>query len=188
MVYSSLQQWYAPAVTLHVRTANKPKMLSETARGVFARINANLPFLDPRTMTEHLGASTFRQSFGASMLSAFGALALLIAAVGLYGVLSYVVTQRTREIAIRIAIGATPRQVMSLILKQGLILTLIGLVVGSGLAMVAGRLLQSQLLGLAQAMTFIGVALLLMGMALGACFAPARRATKVDTMVALRYE
>lgn len=190
VVYSSLQQWYAPAVTLHVRTANKPKMLTETARGVFARINANLPFLDPRTMTEHLGASTFGQSFGASMLSAFGALALLIAAVGLYGVLSYVVTQRTHEIAIRIAIGATPRQVMSLILKQGLILTLIGLVVGSGLAMVAGRLLQSQLLGVSASdpLTFIGVALLLVGMALGACFAPARRATKVDPMVALRYE
>ena len=178
------------AITLHVRTATKPKMLTETARNVFAAINANLPFLDPRTMTEHLGASTFRQSFGASMLSVFGALALLIAAVGLYGVLSYVVTQRTREIAIRIAIGATPKQVMSLILKQGLNLTLVGLVVGSGLALVAGRLLQSQLLGVSpnDPLTFIGVALLLVGMALLACFIPARRATKVDPLVALRYE
>jgi putative ABC transport system permease protein len=141
-------------------------------------------------MTEHLGASTFKQLFGASMLSVFGALALLIAAVGLYGVLSYVVTQRTREIAIRIALGATPKQVMSLILKQGLILTLVGLVVGSGLALTAGRLLQSQLLGVSanDPLTFIGVALLLVGMALLACFIPARRATKVDPLVALRYE
>ena len=115
---------------------------------------------------------------------------MLIAAVGLYGVLSYVVTQRTREIAIRIAIGAAPRQVMNLILRQGLILTLVGLVIGTGLALLTGRLLHSQLLGVSAGdpLTFIGVGLLLVVMALGACFIPARRATKVDPLIALRSE
>jgi len=190
VVYSSLQQWYLPGVTLHIRTANKPKLIAEDVRGLFAAINANLPFLDPRTMTEHISASTFTQSFGGSMSSAFGALALLIAAAGLYGVLSYVVTLRTREIAIRIVIGATPTEVMVLILKQGLTLTLIGLATGAVLALAGGRLLQSQLVGIAATdpLTLFGVAVLLVGVALGACFVPARRATRVDPMVALRYE
>jgi macrolide transport system ATP-binding/permease protein len=190
VVYSSLQQWYTPAVTLHIRTVDKPKLIAEDVRGALASINANLPFLDPRSMTEHISASTFAQTFGGSMLSAFGALALLIAAAGLYGVLSYVVTLRTREIAIRIIIGATPTEVMALILKQGLTLTLVGLATGSVLALASGRLLQSQLVGIdtSDPLTFLGVAILLVAVALGACYVPARRATKVDPIASLRYE
>jgi predicted permease len=190
LIYSSLQQWYVPAITLHIRTVNNPKMLTETARSVFAGINANLPILDPRTMTEHMGAATFRQSFGAVTLSTFGVLALLITAVGLYGVLSYFVTQRRKEIAIRMAIGATPTQVMNLVLKQGLLLTLIGIIVGSGFAWIVGRLMQSQVLEVSKSdpLTFIGGVLLLIAMATAASFVPARRATKVDPLVALKYE
>jgi predicted permease len=190
VIYWPLQQSYMSGITLHVRTTDPPKMLLETARGVFADINANLPFLEPRTMTEHMSAATFRQSFGAMMLGAFGVLALLIAAVGLYGVLSFAVAQRTKEIAIRMAMGATPRQVMSLVLRQGLFLTLIGIALGSGLALIAGRLLQAQLLGVraSDSLTFVGVTLLLVSMALAASLLPARRATKVDPLVTLRYE
>ena len=190
LIYSSLQQWYVPAITLHIRTVNNPKLLTETVRGVFAGTNANLPVLDPRTMTEHMGAATFRQSFGATTLSTFGILALLITAVGLYGVLSYFVTQRRREIAIRMAIGATSAQVMKLVLKQGLFLTLIGILIGSGFAWIVGRLMQSQILGVSKSdpLTFIGGVLLLIGMALAASFVPARHATKVDPLVALRYD
>jgi putative ABC transport system permease protein len=190
IVYSSLQQWYVPGLTLHVRSSNNPNSLAEPVRNIFAGINANLPFLDPRTMTQHMSASMFRQFFGASMLTLFAALALLIAAVGLYGVLSYVVTQRTGEIAIRIALGATQKDVLALILKEGMRLTLLGLVAGFALSVIAGRLLQSQLLGISarDPVSFLGVVVLLLGTAMGACLVPARRATKVDPMVALRYE
>jgi predicted permease len=190
LVYYSLRQWYAASFTLHVRTTGSPRALVETLRGTFAATNADLPFLDPRTMTEHMAAATFRQFFGASMLSGFGALALLLVGIGLYGVISYAVTQRTRELAIRMALGAESQDVMRLVLKQGLRLTLVGLVIGSGLAFIAGRLLQSQFLGASanDPLPFVGVIVLLVAVALVACFIPARRATKVDPLVALRYE
>ena len=190
LVYSSIQQWYAPTITLLVRTANKPVTLTEVMRGEFAAVNADLPFLDPRTMTEHIAASTFTQLVGASMLSSFAVLALVIAAVGLYGVLSYVVNQRTREIAIRLAVGAAPRDVIRLIVRQGLTLTLIGVSLGGGLGLAAGRILQSQLAGMSSSdpLTFVGAGMLFTGVALGACFVPARRAARVDPMVALRYQ
>jgi ABC-type antimicrobial peptide transport system permease subunit len=173
-----------------VRTAVPPRTLAEAVRGTFAATDANLPFLDPRTMTEHMGAATFRQLFGASMLSGFGALALLLVAVGLYGVMAYSVAQRTRELAIRMALGAGSKNVLLLVLKQGLLLIGIGLVVGTGLALAAGRLLQGQILGASATdpLTFVGIPLLLFVVALAACLVPARRATRVDPMIALRYE
>jgi predicted permease len=190
LAYYPLRQWYAPAFTLHVRTTGQPRALVETLRGSFAATNASLPFLDPRTMREHMGAATFRQFFGASMLSIFGSLALLLVALGLYGVLSYAVTQRTRELAIRIALGASSRDVLLLVVRQGLTMAAVGLAVGTGLALVVGRLLQNQLLGASDAdpLTFLVIPAMLIVVSLLACLMPARRATKVDPMVALRYE
>jgi ABC-type antimicrobial peptide transport system permease subunit len=141
-------------------------------------------------MSEHISASTFVQVVGASMLTGFGILALMLAAVGLYGVLSYVVTLRTRELALRAALGATPRDVMRLVIKQGMTFVVIGLAIGSAISFAAGRLLQSQLLGVepTDPLTFVTVILLLSGVALVACLLPARRAMKVDPLIALRYE
>jgi ABC-type antimicrobial peptide transport system permease subunit len=158
--------------------------------GVGAVVNADLPFLDPRTLAEHISASSFLQFIGASMLSAFGLLALLMSAVGLDGVLAYVVSQRRREIAIRMALGAQASEALRLILGQGLRLIVIGLVIGMVAALAAGRLLSNQLPGVSpnDPLTFAGVALLLSLIALVACWIPARRATKVDPMIALRCE
>ena len=124
------------------------------------------------------------------MLSGFGILALLLAAVGLYGVLSYVVSLRKRELAIRAALGASPKHVVRLVIKQGMTLVVIGLALGSAISFFLARLLESQLLGVdsADPLTFIGVIMLLIAVALIASFIPARRAMKVDPLIALRYE
>ncbi|HEU4933871.1 MAG TPA: ABC transporter permease [Pyrinomonadaceae bacterium] len=190
VVYSSLKQRYAPVITLHVRTKTNPKLSTETIRRELTAINGQLPFLDPRTMSEHISAATFVQVVGASMLSGFGILALLLASVGLYGVLSYVVSLRRRELAIRAALGAAPKDVMNLVIKQGMTLVVIGLVIGAAISFAVARLLQSQLLGVepTDLMTFITVILLLSAVALIASFIPARRAMKVDPLLALRYE
>ena len=190
VVYSSLKQWYAPVITLHVRTTSNPKLLTETIRRELTATNGQLPFLDPRTMSEHISASTFAQSVGASMLSGFGILALLLAAVGLYGVLSYVVSLRRRELAIRAALGAAPRDVLNLVIKQGMMLVVIGLAIGAAISFAVARLLQNQLLGVepTDPMTFVTVIILLSAVALVASFIPARRAMKIDPLVALRYE
>jgi predicted permease len=190
VVYSALPQRFEPITTLHVRTVNEPKRLTETLRREFAATSADLPFLEPRTLAEHVSASSFIQFIGATMLSVFGVLALLMSAVGLYGVLSYVVGQRRRELAIRMALGAQAGEVLRLILGQGL--RLIGIGIGTGLlaALAAGRLLRNQLPGVHpnDPLTFALIAALLIGVALLACWIPARRATKVDPMIALRCE
>ena len=123
-------------------------------------------------------------------LGIFGLLALVLAVTGVYGVVSYTVSQRTQEIGIRIALGAKPSDVFRLVVRQGMVLVIVGIVLGLSASLVVTRLVSSFLYGMSATdlTTFIGVSLLLMIAALAACLLPARRATKVDPMIALRYE
>ena len=189
LVYIAFSQRYTSNLFLQVRT-NQPKMLTESVRREFTAINADLPFLDPRTLAESQTAASFVQFIGATMLSAFGLLSLSLASVGLYGMLAFVVSQRQRELAIRVALGAQTRDIRHLIFKQGFMLLALGLVVGGGLSLVVARLLQSQLQGVSPndpVSLIMGVAVLTF-VAFLACYGPARRAAKADPITVLRTE
>jgi putative ABC transport system permease protein len=153
-------------------------------------IDKDQPVFDVYTMREVRSISLALYSFSSVMLSIFAAIALLLAAIGIYGVMSYAVTQRTQEIGIRMALGARVIDVLKLVVRNGMSLALIGVAVGLAGAYGLTRLLASLLVGVTptDAITFSTVTLALLLIALLACYIPARRATKVDPMVALRYE
>jgi predicted permease len=190
LVYRPYAQHYEPYLTLHLRVAGDPRRLERALRGVFERTDPSLPVLDVRTMAAQMGLATLFQRVGAWMLTAFGALAMGLAAVGVYGVLSHAVAQRTREIGIRVAVGASRRDVLALVVGHAMRPTLVGLAVGAVLAAGAGRLLRSQIFGVSplDTVTFGGVIALLAFVALLAAWLPARRAARVDPVVALQAE
>ena len=173
-----------------VRTAGDPAALTGAVHQAFRDVKADLPFLDVRTMAEHMEAARFVQSIGAKMLGVFGAMALLLSAIGIFGVLSYHVGQRTREIGVRVALGAGRREVVGMVVGRAFRLVGFGLAIGLVLALGAGQLLRSQLIGVGprDPLTYLGIALLLAVVAFGAAWLPARRAARIDPMVALRYE
>jgi putative ABC transport system permease protein len=154
------------------------------------RVDGQIPIPDARTMVEVMGASVEARRFNMLLLGVFAAVAMLLAAVGIYGVMSYAVTQRTREIGLRIALGARPRDVIGMVVGRGMLLTSIGAAAGVALSLALTRLMSGMLFGVGakDPLTFACVSLLLAGVALMACYVPARRATKVDPMVALRCE
>jgi len=188
--YRSIQQAYNSSFTLHVRADGDPRALQQVLRRTFEELDPNLAFNNVRTMAEHMGAATFVQRIGAWLLSLFGALALVLAAVGLYGVLSYSVAQRTREIGVRVALGASRRNVLGLVVGRAMRLTAIGLGVGLLFAAGVGQLLRSQIFGVSplDPVTFVVVILLLTAVAFLAAWLPARRAARVDPIVALQSE
>jgi predicted permease len=190
MVYMPYAQNAWNEFTFHVRAAGDPTALSAALRAAAQSVNADLPLLDVRTMAEHMQASLFVQRLGATMLAAFGLMALALSAIGIYGVMSYSVSQRTREIGVRVALGAARRDVVALVVGRAMRLASVGLVIGLAAALGAGQLLRSQLVGVGprDPLTFTAIVLLLAAVALGASWIPARRAAKVDPMVALRYE
>jgi len=190
LAYVPIRQSYASAFMLHVRAAADFRTLEVALRRAFERVDPNLPFVDVRTMAKQADASLMLQNIGAGALSAFGALALVIAAIGLYGVLSYMVSQRTREIGVRVAIGASRRDVIALVVGGAARLTAVGLACGLLLAIGAGQLLRSQLLDISplDPLTFAGVIALLAAVALLAAWLPARRAARVDPIIALQAE
>ncbi|MGH9940567.1 MAG: ABC transporter permease [Blastocatellia bacterium] len=175
---------------LHVRTAGDPRAALEATRSVVRQLDDNMPITGARLMTESMGFSLLPARLAGSVLGVAGLLALVLAATGIFGVISYAVSRRTREIGIRMALGARPRDVLKLVIRQGMVLTLIGVVIGLAGALGLMRLLSGLLYGVSAAdpLTFVSIASLLTFVALLACWIPARRATKVDPMIALRRE
>jgi putative ABC transport system permease protein len=153
-------------------------------------MDANLPLYDVRTLAEYRRMKLSDRMNGASILGGFGTLALLLASIGVYGVMAFSVIQRTKEIGIRIALGARRRDVVSLFVGRGMRLIMVGVVIGMALSLALSKLLQGMLFGLTptDGATFFSVAALLTGVALLASWLPARRAARVDPMQALRYE
>jgi predicted permease len=181
---------YSSELTFYVRTAILPEPLLDTFRLQVVAHNPALTVFDVETMDQHLADSLLLVRMGAILLSVFGGLALALASLGLYGQMGYLVRQRTREMGIRIALGASPSNVLNLILRQGMSLTLRGAAIGSLFGFSISILIASQLYGVAPTdiATLIAVASTQFGVALFACWFPARRAMRVDPMVALRYE
>ena len=153
-------------------------------------MDPEVPASNVKTMAEFLAASVASRRFNLLLLTTFAGAALVLAAAGLYGVVSYTITQRTREIGIRMALGGNPRDMLRLVIGQGMRLALIGVGLGLAAALALTRLMSSLLFGVnaTDPLTFAVIAVLLTAVALVACWIPARRATKVDPLVALRYE
>ena len=190
LVYLPLTQDYAPAATLQVQTSGKPETVIAGVRGQIQSLEPNLAITNVQTIGEIIDQGLWAPEMGAALLALFGALALVLAAVGVYGVLAYSVTQQTREIGIRMAMGAERSDVLGLVVGQGLKLTAAGLVAGILVALALTRQLSSLLFGVSayDPLTYASVILVLVFVALLACYIPARRATRVDPLVALRYE
>ena len=176
--------------TVVVRTTNNPIAALATIRDEVLKLDPTMPFVEVKTLTEHMSLSLFPLRIGATVVGGFGLLALLLAAIGIYGVMAFAVSQRTREIGIRMALGAQGADVLLLILKQGLTLMVIGLGLGLAGALLLTRLMSSVLYGVSatDVVTFVSVTALLGLVVLLACYLPAHRATKVDPLVALRNE
>ena len=177
-------------LSLVMRTAGDPSLQTAALRSALAEIDPNQPLVKVRTMEENMATTVAQPRFRTWLIGILAMLALVLAAVGVYGVMSYTVTQRTSEIGVRVALGAQPQDVFRIIVGQGLRLALFGVAVGLVAALVLTRLLQSFLFGISayDPFTFIAVSALLTLVAVAASYFPARRATRVDPMIALRYE
>jgi predicted permease len=189
-VYLPLYQMYTPSMIINARVIGDPLTFAKTIENTVHELNSDLAVFDVTTLELRNQFASFGQRVAGAFVGAFGLLALVLAAVGIYGVTAYSTRQRTHEIGIRIALGAAKHDVLRLVLGHGLRLTLGGVGLGLTLAFVLTRFLGSLLLGVTStdALTFSSVAMLLCAVALLACFLPARRAMRVDPIVALRYE
>jgi putative ABC transport system permease protein len=189
-IYTPLAQEPQPGMTLMVRTTGDPGALVGTVRNEMLALNKDVPLFAVQTMTEQIADQLAADRVVAVLLSVFGASALLLATIGIYGVVAFAVAQRTHEIGIRIALGADRPDILRLIVGQGMVLIVIGAGIGLALALTATQLLKSLLFGVTATdpLTFVSVVSVLVGVALLACYMPARRAMKVDSLVALRYE
>src|SRR5215213_1271746 len=189
-LYHPIFQNPAYAMAIYLRTNVDPSTVTQSLREQVRALDRDLPVFGERTMAQVAAESVSRRKFAMQLVGLFGILALLLAGVGIYGVIAYSVTQRTREIGIRVALGASRSAILRWVLKQGMILTMAGVVVGLVGALALTRLLRSLLFGVGPTdlVTYGALAILLTIVALIACYVPARRATKVDPLVALRYE
>jgi putative ABC transport system permease protein len=188
--YVPLAQNYTSARTLVVRSSVPPERLLAPVQAEIHKLAPDLPVADAKTMKQALGDELQEFRLGAGVAAAMGAIGLILAVIGLYGIVSFSAVQRTREIGIRMALGGTARDVLGLILRQGIRMVILGLAVGVLAALGITRVMTGILIGVSpnDPVTFVAVALLLAAIALAACWIPARRATRVDPGVALRYE
>jgi putative ABC transport system permease protein len=173
-----------------LRTTLDPKSETSALRGALNEINKNQPLVNVRTMEDSMATSVAQPRFRTWLLGLFAVLALLLSTIGIYGVMSYSVTQRVHEMGIRIALGAQPRQVFQLVTGQGLRLALLGVGIGCVASIALTRVLRSFLYDVSalDPITYLSVAAVLVSVGLLASYLPARRATKVDPLIALRYE
>jgi predicted permease len=190
LVYLPELQTYDGRATLVVRVASNPSSFIPAIRGEVAALDKTLPVFAVKTMSEQIAATLWQQRMLVGLIGLFGALALVMAAIGLYGIMAHWVALRTREIGIRMALGARPSDVKQMVVRQGGWLAVQGIALGLVSAFALTRLMSSLLYGISATdpLTFVAASVLLAGVALGASFAPARRATKVDPMIALRCE
>jgi len=189
-IYVPLLQNYADAGTVHVRATGDAAQMTAAVRGVAKELAPNLPLLNVQTLGDRIDQSLDGQRSQTRLLAFFGVLALLLSSIGIYGVMAYSVAQRTREIGIRMALGARSQNVLSLVVSQGMALVMGGVALGLIAAFAVTRLIGSLLfkVGAADPATFVAASLLLVGVAALAGYLPARRATKVDPLIALRHE
>jgi predicted permease len=189
-IYMPLLQNYADAGTLHVRATGDAAQMTAAVRDVAKELAPNVPLLNVQTLSDRIDQSLDGQRSQTRLLAFFGLLALLLSSIGIYGVMAYSVAQRTREIGIRMAMGARSRNVLSLVVRQGMTLVMVGVALGLIGAFAVTRLIGSLLFGVTAAdpATFVVASLLLVGVAALAGYLPARRATKVDPLIALRYD
>jgi putative ABC transport system permease protein len=177
-------------MTLVIRTDGEPTAIAPAVQREIRSLDPNQPVSDVRTMNQVMSEWVARSRFNTLLLGLFAALATLLSAVGIFGVMNYSVALRTREIGLRLAVGAQPRQVLLLILRQGFVLTIAGVLFGLAAAFALTRLLSGLLFGVGTVdmVTFTTISLLLVVVSLLACYLPARRAMRIDPLQALRYE
>ncbi len=190
VLYECYLQTQTQSMNVLARTGNEPKLLAGAVQSAVSEVDKDLPVFGVKHMEQRLGESLARKRAAVYLLAMFAGVALLLAAVGIYGVISQSVTQRTEDIGIRIALEAERRNVLRLVIGQGMTLVILGLTVGIMAALGLTQLLAKLLFGVkaADPATFVGVVLLLAAVAALASYIPARRAAKIDPMIALRYE
>ena len=189
-IYLPLYQDYYDQVIIHMRVSGSPAAFAAPVERAVHEINPGLPLYNVTTLKDSMQFGSTFERLAATLVGSFGFLALILGAIGIYGVIAYATRQRTHEIGIRMALGAERKSVMMMVVGQGLKLALIGLAIGIAGALVLSQFLTSLLYGVTPTdpLTFVAVSLILIAVALLACYIPARRAAKVDPMVALRYE
>jgi len=177
-------------MNLEVRSAGDSASLVAGLRNALKAMDPALVLPEVLTLKSHRDQMLAQERLATALLSSLGLLVLSLAVIGIYGVISFAVARRTREIGIRMALGARPGDVLGMVLRRGLVVVVTGLVVGCGIASATTRLLAGLLYGVSplDSITFAGVSVLLAAVALAACYVPARRASRVDPVIALRYE